>query len=85
MIAAVMAIRSRLPMPMLLYGLVAAGTAFVSAPVGLRPRFMFLAFPLIIAVGTRLRGRAYVWLLAASMVLLVFATAYEVSSWAVFP
>jgi hypothetical protein len=84
-IAVVVAIRSRLPMPVLLYGLVAAGMAFVSAPVGLRPRFMFLAFPLIIAVATRLRGRAYVWLLTTSMVLLVFATAYEVSSWAVFP
>ena len=83
--AAVVAVRSRLPMPMLLYGLVAAGVAFVSAPVGLRPRFIFLAFPLVIAVGTRLRGRPYVWLLAASMALLVFATAYEVSSWAVFP
>jgi hypothetical protein len=84
-IAAVIAIRSRQPMPVLLYGLVAAGTAFISAPVGLRPRFMFLAFPLIIAVGTRLRGRAYLWVLSASMALLVFATAYEVSSWAVFP
>ncbi len=84
-VAAVIAIRSRMPTPALLYGLVAAGMAFVSAPVGLRPRFMFLAFPLIIAVGTRYRGRAYVGLLAASTALLVFATAYEVSSWAVFP
>ena len=86
-IAAVIAIRSRLPMPMpmLLYGLVAAGIAFVSAPVGLRPRFMFLAFPLIVAVGTRLRGRAYLWMAAISAALLIFATAYEVSSWAVFP
>ncbi|HEV3280963.1 MAG TPA: hypothetical protein VG032_05075 [Acidimicrobiales bacterium] len=84
-VAAVIAIRSRLPMPLLLYGLVTAGIAVVSAPVGLRPRFMFLAFPLIIAVGTWFRGRAYVWLVSISMVLLVFATAYEVSSWAVFP
>jgi Gpi18-like mannosyltransferase len=84
-VAAVIAIRSRMPMPLLLFGLVAAGVAFVSAPVGLRPRFMLLAFPLIIAVGTRFRGRAYVWLVSISMVLLIFATAYEVSSWAVFP
>jgi hypothetical protein len=74
-----------LPTPLLLYGLVAAGVAVISAPVGLRPRFMFLAFPLIIAVGTWFRGRTYVWLVSVSMVLLVFATAYEVSSWAVFP
>ncbi len=84
-IAAVIAIRARLPIPMLLYGLVAAGIAFVSAPVGLRPRFIFLAFPLIVAVGTRLRGRAYIWVAAISAALLIFATAYEVSSWAVFP
>jgi hypothetical protein len=84
-VGAVIAIRSRLPTPLLLYGLVAAGVAVISAPVGLRPRFMFLAFPLIIAVGTWFRGRTYVWLVSVSMVLLVFATAYEVSSWAVFP
>ncbi len=55
-IAAVIAIRARLPIPMLLYGLVAAGIAFVSAPVGLRPRFIFLAFPLIVAVGHTVAG-----------------------------
>ena len=60
-IGAVFAIRERQPAPVLLYGLVAAGMAAISAPVGLRPRFLMLAFPLIIAVGTRLRGRAY-WL-----------------------
>lgn len=83
--AAVIAIRSKLPRPILLYGLVAAGIAFVSAPVGLRPRFMFLAFPLLIAVGTWLRGRTYVWVVSVSAALLVFATAFELSSWAVFP
>lgn len=82
---AVIAVRTRIPMPMRLYGLTAAGIAFVSAPVGLRPRFMFLAFPLIIAVGVWLRGRAYTWVVSVSMALLVFAMAYEVSSWAVFP
>ena len=58
-IAAVFALRSRMPMPMLLYGLAAASLALVAAPVGLRPRFIFLAFPLIIAVATSLRRWAY--------------------------
>jgi hypothetical protein len=84
-IAAVVAIRQRMPMPMLLYGLAAAGLGLVSAPIGLRPRFLFLAFPLIIAVGIRLRGKAYGTLLGVSIALLSFATAFTVSSWAVFP
>ena len=59
-VAAVVAIRSSMPTPVVLYGLSAAVLGMISAPIGLRPRFIFLAFPLIIAVGTWLRGRAYV-------------------------
>ncbi len=57
----------------------------ISAPIGLRPRFIFLAFPLIIAVGTRLRGRAYVALLSVSAALLIGFTVFEVASWRIFP
>jgi hypothetical protein len=46
---------------------------------------VFLAFPLIVAVGVRLRGRAYAALAAASAVLLIGITAFEVSSWRIFP
>jgi hypothetical protein len=84
-VAAVVAIRSRMPKAMLWYGLAAAVLALVAAPVGLRPRFIFLAFPLIVAVGTRLRGRAYVIVLSGSAVLLGFLMAYEVCSYAIFP
>jgi hypothetical protein len=84
-IAAVVAIRSRLPMPALLYGLAAAGVGLVSAPIGLRPRFIFLAFPLIVAVGTRLRGRAYLAVVCLSTVLLVVAMAFSIDSFKVFP
>src|ERR1019366_4477197 len=73
-IGAVVAIRARMPMPMpmpmpmhmLLYGLSAAGLGLVASPIGLRPRFIFLAFPLIIAVGTWLRGRGYIAVLSVS-------------------
>jgi hypothetical protein len=72
-------------MPVLLYGLVAAAIAAGSAPIGLRPRFLMLAFPLIVAVGTRLRGRAYGWTVAVSVCLLVVMTLSELASTAVFP
>jgi hypothetical protein len=84
-VAVMVALRSRMPMPMLLYGLSAALLAFVAAPVGLRPRFIFLAFPLIIAVGTWLRGKAYVAVLAASTLLLGVLMAYTVISFTIFP
>jgi hypothetical protein len=57
----------------------------ISAPIGLRPRFIFLAFPLIVAVGTWLRGRAYVTVAAVSAVLLIGFTGFEVASWRIFP
>jgi hypothetical protein len=82
---AVVAIRTRLPMPLLLYGLGAALLGMVAAPVGLRPRFVFMAFPLIIAVGAWLHGRRYVALVSVSVVLLAGVTAYSVTSWSVFP
>ena len=84
-IGAAFAIRERQPAPVLLYGLVAAGMAAISAPVGLRPRFLMLAFPLIVAVGTRLRGRAYGWTLAVSACLLAVMTLSTLASTAVFP
>jgi hypothetical protein len=85
LVAAVVAIRSSMPTPMLLYGLAAAALGMISAPIGLRPRFIFLAFPLIVAVGTRLRGRAYLGAAAVSTAFLIGFTAFEVVSWRIFP
>ncbi len=82
---AVVAIRTRLPMPVLLYGLSAAILGMVAAPVGLRPRFVFLAFPLIIAVGVWLRGRVYWAVVSVSVILLATLMAYSITSWKVFP
>jgi hypothetical protein len=82
---AVVAIRTRLPMPVLLYGLSAAFLGMVAAPVGLRPRFVFLAFPLIIAVAVWLRGRAYWAVVSVSVILLATLMAYSITSWKVFP
>jgi hypothetical protein len=84
-VAAVVAVRSTMPTPLVLYGLAAAALGMISAPIGLRPRFIFLAFPLIVAVGTWLRGRAYVTVAVVSTVLLIAFTAFEVASWRIFP
>ncbi len=84
-VAAVVAVRSSMPTPLVLYALSSAALGMISAPIGLRPRFIFLAFPLIIAVGTRLRGRAYVAVAAVSTVFLIGFTAFEVASWRIFP
>ena len=84
-VAAVVAVRSSMPTPMVLYGLTAAALGMISAPIGLRPRFIFLAFPLIVAVGTWLRGRAYAAVLSLSAALLIGFTVFEVASWHVFP
>jgi hypothetical protein len=84
-IGAVLAIQQRQPAPVLIYGLAAAALAAVSAPVGLRPRFVMLAFPLVLAYGTRLRGRAYIAAVVVSTVLLAVMTVLEVGTTAVFP
>jgi hypothetical protein len=84
-VGAVLAVRQRQPAPVLVYGLAAAALVALSAPVGLRPRFVMLAFPLVIAYGTRLRGWAYAGLLVLSSCALVAMTALEFASWAVFP
>ena len=65
-VGAVLAIRQRQPAPVLIYGLAAGVLGAISSPVGLRPRFVMLAFPLVVAYGTRLRGRAYVATLVVS-------------------
>ena len=84
-IGVVFVIRERQPAPVLLYGLIALGLAAISAPVGLRPRFLMLAFPLVIAVGTRLSGRPYRWVVAGSAVLLLAMTIISMATLAVFP
>ncbi len=84
-IGGVLAIRQRQPAPVLIYGLAAAALAAISSPVGLRPRFVMLAFPLVVAYGTRLRGRAYIGALVLSAGALLAMSALEFASWAVFP
>jgi hypothetical protein len=84
-IFAVVALRGRLPIPLLVYGLSVAAVAILTRPIGPRPRFLMVAFPLIVAVATRLRGKSYIAVVSVSTVLLIGLTAYSVLSNAVFP
>ncbi len=73
------------PAPVLIYGLAAALIAAVSSPVGLRPRFVMLAFPVVLAYGTRLRGRVYIGAVVFSALLLAAMTVLESARQTVFP
>jgi hypothetical protein len=84
-IGVVLMVRERQPVPVLLYGFGVVASAAFSEPVGLRPRFLMLAFPMVIALGTRYEGRTHRVLVAVSAALLVAMTVLELSSWAVFP
>ena len=81
----VLAYRDHLPTELLIYATVAVALFAVSAPVGLRPRFVMLAFPLTMVAGTHWRGRRFHVVLALSTVLLALMTIETLTSWAVFP
>jgi hypothetical protein len=50
----------------IVYGLGVLAMALASDHVGARPRFLLAAFPLVLAVGVRLRGRLYTAALGTS-------------------
>jgi hypothetical protein len=80
-----LAFKERQPGPVLSYAVAAEVMALISAPVGLRPRFLLVAFPLIIAVATRFSGWSFRVIAVISGVLLVALTAMAIFSNAVFP
>lgn len=73
------------PAPVTVYAFAAALVFAVSAPVGLRPRFLMLVFPIVMAVATRYRGRVFAWVCALSGAGLLFMSFQELHSWAIFP
>jgi hypothetical protein len=84
-VGVVFAFRDRQPIPFLLYGLAVSVAAMLTAPVGLRPRLVLDAFPLVAAIGVHLRGRWFQAAVIASVVGLVALTVYSVDTFAVFP
>ena len=84
-IGVVLAVKERQPGIVLLYAIAAMLLALIAAPVGLRPRFLLVAFPLIIAVGTRYSGKVFTGIAVAFGVGLCAMTFLTVFSNAVFP
>ena len=81
----VIAFRGRMPFELLTYATGAVVLFAISSPVGLRPRFVMLAFPLTIAAASRWSGHRFRALMAVSLALLVLMTVETLSSFAVFP
>jgi hypothetical protein len=73
------------PAPLFLYGLGALVAAAISVPVGLRPRFLMLAFPIIIGFATRFGGWKYRTILMLEVLVLIFMINLTFDSFAVFP
>lgn len=84
-VAVVLLVRWRPPIPVLLYGVGAIAMAIVSEHIGPRPRMLLAAFPLVVAVAVALKGRAYAAVLAASAVGFTALTAITLSSLAATP
>lgn len=79
------AFRQRQPGPVLAYMLSAVVLITLSRPVGLRPRFLLVAFPLIIAVALRFEGRTGTVIRWVCVALWLTLSAFELYSWAIFP
>ena len=79
------AFRQRQPFPVLAYGCVAVTIALISSPIGLRPRFILLAFPVIVAYALRFKGRPFTILVWVNGALLIGLTAFSFFTWTIFP
>jgi hypothetical protein len=69
--SAVFLARSRLPPVLLVYAAAIAVLAIGSQTISARPRFVWTAFPLFIALAQRLRGTSYTLVVAVSAALLM--------------
>jgi hypothetical protein len=79
------AFRQRQPAVVLAYAVASVCMALLSAPVSLRPRFILIAFPVIVAWALRFKGRSFRVVVALSLVAWAALTAFELYSWAIFP
>ncbi|MGH9067588.1 MAG: mannosyltransferase family protein [Acidimicrobiales bacterium] len=79
-LAGLVLLTSKVPGALLVYAGVVVAMALVSRQLGLRPRFLLTAFPLVTVLGYRLRGVAYGAVLAGSGALLFFFTVVTVST-----
>jgi hypothetical protein len=84
-VALVWAWRSSLPRPCLVYVTCAVVLSACSYPVGLRPRFLLCAFPLLFAPAATASRRQWGWMLVVAGLGLIAMTMEEFLSFAIFP
>jgi hypothetical protein len=77
--------RQRQPLVVLTFVTTSVALAALSAPIGLRPRFLTITFPLAIGFAARFSGWRYRIVVALSVVFLFMMTYESLYSWAVFP
>ena len=77
--------KQRQPSPVIAYAVAAVILLLISRPVGLRPRFVMVAFPVVIAWALRFEGSRFVVLRNLSVLAFGGMAALEFYSWAVFP
>jgi hypothetical protein len=81
----VVVFKERLPVELKTFATCAVLLFATASPVGLRPRFVMLAFPLTIAAARRWSGKRFRELLIVSAVLLALMSYEMLTSFAVFP
>ena len=77
--------RIRPPVAVLTYGIAAVLLAAVSQPVGLRPRFIMIAFPVLAGWAATVKGRWWIALLIVTSAVMLWLSFYEFWTWAIFP
>jgi hypothetical protein len=78
-------VRSRAPSVLIVFTVVVLGFSFFSGPTGLHPRFVMVAFPLIMALAYRLKGEVFSGALAVSAMLMSVLLVITVSTISLTP
>jgi hypothetical protein len=78
-------LRTRAPWPVLAYTVASLGLAAISQPIGPRPRFLTIAFPLAIGLAAANQGRRFLVVVTVSAIWLALMSFETLFSWAVFP
>ena len=79
------AFRQHQPAVVLAYAVASVILITISRPVGVRPRFIMLAFPVVIAWALHFEGSRFRILQWTSVGAWGILTAFEFYSWAIFP
>jgi hypothetical protein len=77
--------KEKLPSALIMLGLAEVVIFMCSAPVGIRPRFLTISFPLAIATALHFEGKKFRWVLVISVLAMVLMTYETLTSFAIFP